>query len=170
MLRFLHIPKTAGMSICRAIKQPSGHRPMTDVKDEDCVSSCVRNPYDRAVSLYYFLRQKSPAYCEQFIDDDDTVNSYWAKANTLKKIPFLKSQNKWLEGAPRIDELLRFETLADDWSALAANHGLDKLTHINRSTLRPTPNWQDELTAESIAMIGELYADDFENLNYERLS
>ena len=142
---------------------------MTDVKDEDYVFSCVRNPYDRAVSLYYFLREKSPAYREQFIDDNDTVDSYWMKAHNLKKVSFLKSQNKWLKGSPRINELLRFETLADDWSTLAVNHGLDKLKHINRSTLRPTPNWRDELSDESIAIIGELYADDFEHLNYERL-
>lgn len=143
---------------------------MTDVKDEDYVFSCVRNPYDRAVSLYYFLREKSPAYRERFIDDNDTVDSYWMKAHNLKKVSFLKSQNKWLKVSPRINELLRFETLADDWSTLAVNHGLDKLKHINRSTLRPTPNWQEELSDESIAIIGELYADDFEHLNYERIS
>jgi len=170
MLKFIHIPKTAGMSICQAIKQTSGHRPIVNAVDDDFIFSCVRNPYDRAVSLFYFLKQKSPEYCKQFISKNETPDSFWLKAKTRRQVSFTAPQRYWLKGSARIDCLLRFETLADDWAELANKYKLSRLKHINRSTLRTTQSWQDELTDESIAIIGELYADDFEHLGYERIS
>ncbi len=170
MLKFIHIPKTAGMSICQAIKQTSGHRPVINAVDDDFIFSCVRNPYDRAVSLFYFLKQKSPEYCKQFISKNETPDSFWLKAKTRRQVSFTAPQRYWLKGSPRIDFLLRFETLADDWVELSNKHKLSGLKHINRSTLRTTQSWQDDLSPEAIAIIGELYADDFEHLGYERIS
>jgi len=169
MLKFIHIPKTAGMSICQAVKQPSGHRRYINTRDDDFIFSCVRNPYDRAVSLFYFLKQKSPEYCKQFIGKNDNVDTFWMKAKNRKKIPFTASQCYWLKGSPRLDYLLRFEKLTDDWLELASMHELSKLKHINKSTLRPKQNWQEELSPDAVAIIGDLYADDFEHLGYERI-
>jgi len=69
--------------------------------------------------------------------------------------------------SPRIKHLFRFETLAEDWPAFAAEHGFSELPHVNQSE-RPA-TWQEEMTPELIDIINELYADDFKHLNYERL-
>ena len=171
MLKFVHIPKTAGVSICKAIGQSYGHKPPVAIKRSSCVFTCVRNPYDRAVSLFYFLKDRSPEYKAQFMASDETVNSFWQhKAGHIRPIKFTQSQVSWIRNAERLDKIIRFENLSDDWASFAEIHKLPPLPHKNINESRPSMSWQDELTPESIAKIGELYADDFENLNYERIS
>ena len=169
MLEFIHIPKTAGVSICTAIGQTHGHRPRS-IKQGAFVFSCVRNPYDRAVSLYYFLRDKAPNYKEKFMVDGETVNTYWQeRVSQIRPMRFMQPQKAWLEDVERIDKLIRFETLAEDWAEMQQTFDLPDLEHKNGDTSRPTTPWQEELSEESIAKIGEIYAEDFEHLNYERL-
>ena len=169
MLDFIHIPKTAGVSICKAIGQRPGHRPR-DIKEGAIVFSCVRNPYDRAASLYYFLRDKAPNYRQVFMVDGETVNTFWAeRIHLIRQHRFTQPQVSWLDGI-KVDRLLRFENLTDDWQHMRDEFDLPELEHENENEFRPATPWQDELSAESIAKIGELYAEDFEHLNYERIS
>ena len=57
---FVHIPKTAGMSMYAAlgVDRGFGHRRLTDHPDADGLFSFafVRNPWDRLVSVYHYLR------------------------------------------------------------------------------------------------------------------
>ena len=171
MLRFFHIPKTAGMSICNAMGIPAGHRRIMNPKPNDFIFSCVRNPYDRAVSLFYYLTDNCPPYAKQFMAEGETVNSFWTeKASHIRPITFTQLQKAWLQDIERIDKLIRFETLAEDWAEMQQTFNLPALEHKNGDTSRPVTPWQEELTSESIAKIGELYAEDFVNLNYERLN
>ena len=168
MLDFIHIPKTAGVSICKAIGQQHGHRPRP-IKPGAFVFSCVRNPYDRAVSLYYFLRDKAPNYREAFLIDGETVNTFWQeRIHVIRQHRFTQPQAKWLDGI-KVDRLLRFENLAGEWQKMRDEFELPELESENVNEFRPAIQWQDELSAESIAKIGELYAEDFEHLNYERI-
>ena len=170
MLRFFHIPKTAGMSICNAMGIPAGHRPIMNPKPNHFIFSCVRNPYDRAASLFYYLTDNCPPYTKQFMAEGETVNSFWTeKASHIRPITFTQPQKAWLQDIERIDKLIRFETLAEDWAEMQLAFDLPALEHKNGDTSRPATPWQDELSDESIAKIGELYAEDFEHLNYERL-
>ena len=158
------------MSICNAMGIPAGHAPIMNPKANDFVFSCVRNPYDRAVSMFYHLTDKCPPYRKQFMQDGETVNSFWTeKASHIRPITFTQAQTAWLQDIERIDKLIRFETLAEDWAEMQQSFDLPDLEHKNANTSRPATPWQDELSDESIAKIGELYADDFEHHNYERL-
>ena len=57
MMRFVHIPKNAGTSIQNMLGPTSlGHRRVHELKGSPFFA-CVRNPYDRAVSAYWFIRQ-----------------------------------------------------------------------------------------------------------------
>lgn len=167
MLKFIHIPKTAGVSICQALGISAGHAPLWKINNDDFVFSCVRNPYDRAVSLFYYAQQKSPVFCEQFLKGDDGVNEFWSNPDNLKRFRFGRPQYSWLNDAHRVDKIIRFECLSDDWEDLQSVHDLPALEHKNKSQHK---HWQNELSPEVIAIIGELYADDFEHLNYERIS
>ena len=102
--------------------------------------------------------------------EGETVNSFWTeKASHIRPITFTQPQKAWLQDIDRIYKLIRFETLAVDWAEIQQTFNLPALEHKNGDTSRPATPWQDELSDESIAKIGELYADDFEHLNYERL-
>jgi len=203
---FIHIPKTAGLSVLQATKLARhGHKPIRHVETNngEYVFTVVRNPYDRAVSQYYYMRgnienaahspyldkvaqtpevKKQKATWEKIRKNNPLllsagVNNFWIDHFGKKEAKcwaFFYPQTHFLTGkkpiSERINKVLRYETLAEGWPRFAAKHGFDDLPHVNKSKLRTSPSWQDELTAESIAKIGEIYADDFEHLNYERIS
>jgi len=189
MIKFLHIPKTAGTSIQKAIAINSlGHLKLSQVKGE-IFFACSRNPYDRACSVFYFLNRVSVKMPEinkrdkslfPIMDAAKTMSlvDFWQhiqkngapeRARLIhRQIDFLRDKPGVDGISPRIKHLIRFETLAEDWPAFAEKNGFAELQHLNKSE-RLSP-WQDEMTPELVAIINELYADDFEHLNYERIS
>jgi hypothetical protein len=180
MMKFLHIPKTAGTSILRTIGAKSeGHNIVSQLTGD--FFSCVRNPYDRACSMYWFMLERwmkikkmqpfdmsaGPASLLYFWQTIDHRQHPINKALYAPQIEYLRDNPGEGGISPRIKHLFRYETLQQDWPAFASEHSFAELPHLNKSE-RPS-TWQDELTEESIAIIGELYADDFEHLNYERI-
>lgn len=102
--------------------------------------------------------------------EGETVNTYWEeRINQIRPVRFLQPQKAWIEDVERIDKLIRFETLAEDWAEMRQAFELPALEHKNGDTSRPSTPWQEELTAESIAKIGEIYSDDFKYFNYKRI-
>jgi len=176
----IHIPKTAGTSIQKALGPTSiGHKKVSKAKG-DSFFTCVRNPYDRAVSIYWFIRKIKKKLPFNITKTYKSLDEFWLDVSKdgvsgdrgllHKQIDFLRDDITKGGISPRIKTVLRYETLADDWPAFAAKHNLPVLEHKNKSHQRPAIPWQEELSDESIAIIGELYADDFEHLNYERIS
>lgn len=179
---FLHIPKTAGSSIISCGVKSSGHKRLRDCDhDSDTVFAVVRNPYDRAVSTYYFIKQchlNRGSYCPT---QDHDVNAWWSRVyshahrllNCSRPFCYYERQLEFINDykgggvSNRITDILRYENLDADWGAFAGKHNLVSLPHKNKSGLRPDSHWSEELNADSITMIGELYADDFEHLGYE---
>jgi len=154
-----------------------GHQKLSQVEGGEYFA-CVRNPYDRACSLYWFMLGRQKFMPFQIAATYKTLTEFWATMGNQTKpharhissnqIDFLRDKPGKGGISPRIKHLLRYETLAEDWSAFAEKNGFAELQHLNKSE-RPSP-WQDEMTPELVAIINELYADDFEHLNYERIS
>lgn len=189
MIDFIHIPKTGGTSIQATTDRRShGHLKLCQIKG-DQFFACCRNPYDRACSIYHFLKSMTrPNKPSAKVKDrarfpvvvaarSENLTRFWLdihehgapdRARLIhKQIDFLRDKPGRGGISPRIKHLLRYETLAEDWPAFAKQHGFAELPHLNKSE-RPAP-WQDEMTPELVDIINELYADDFENLGYERL-
>jgi len=214
MMSFLHIPKNAGSSINQAVEvKGTNHYPLRwrgidpriKIDAESPIFTSIRNPYDRILSVFYFLKQsqRHPRVLRQrrvrgrtfdrmtkFEDVNDFINRFYNEPERFRHNHKDDERTRFMlwntqcfyyeqinfindaDGEPiseRINTVLRYETLAEDWPKFASENGFDNLPHANASKLRQGRNWQDELTEESIAKIGELYADDFEHLNYERL-
>ena len=186
---FIHIPKTAGQSIHKALgmkNQP--HRPLWRRKSADVrfVFSVVRNPYDRAVSLFHWYRdlhkadrKRTPhnAAMNMLARGCEDVNEFWTRffpEGTLqyqrRYTPMMATQLSYLsdKGAGKVslnvNRILRFESLKEDWAALSRDIRLRPLPHVNKSNHR---DWQEELSEESRAVIAKLYAVDFEAFKYE---
>lgn len=179
MIEFLHIPKTAGTSILKAMQGTcEAHKMMCDLQGE-AYFSCVRNPYDRACSIYWFMlgRWKHMKKMQPFDMSAEPASLlyFWQTINKRKhpaaqwlscsQIEYTKDGQTTI--SPRIKHLLRFETLAEDWPAFAAEYGFNELPHVNKSERPGT--WQEEMTPELIDIINEQFAEDFEQLGYERL-
>lgn len=174
-MNFIHIPKTAGQSVIKATGvEPHGHKRFVDLVDEVADGeffTAVRNPYDRAVSTYYYLSQ---LHGGTPYNSGKNLNQFWAGVYEFSKLigDYMKPQMYFLSDedgnlSDKITTLLRYENLEEDYNKLAAINGFSAIEHINKSELRSDKTWEQELSDESIAQISELYADDFDALGYE---
>ncbi|QDU36901.1 Sulfotransferase family protein [Maioricimonas rarisocia] len=109
------------------------------VRDADSYFSfaVVRNPWDRMVSLYHYLKRTEkyaeicPDTFEAFLDDID------AQVSWTQQLRSLRTQRSYLadaDGRMICDRIARFETLAQDFEAITQRLGIDaRLPHVNRS-------------------------------------
>jgi hypothetical protein len=191
-LLYIHIPKTAGQSIHQALGQKNGpHIPLRrrKINPSHIIFTTVRNPYDRALSLFHWFRQlhldpqkkRNPhnAAMNLLATGCEDANEFWTRfcRNTdllhyqRRYTPMLATQLSFLvrkKGtgriAQRINHILRFEHLDKDWTTLATTHNLPPLPHINKSLHAP---WQEALTDECKKTIATIYQRDFQTLGYE---
>lgn len=169
---FIHIPKTAGQSITRALQpyavEPRrtqfrrllSHLPVPEdpgkawLRSHDKAAwvkrklpremfdafhkfAVVRNPYDYAVSYYLYLRRNPTSRRHRDAQD-------WSFLDFLR---YMESKNRrsgitqasWTsdaQGRLMLDELLRFETLAEQFPALLDRLGIEDriaLPHVNKT-------------------------------------
>lgn len=181
---FIHIPKTAGNSIASLGVKYFGHKRLRelDIAAGEQLMTVVRNPYDRAVSTYYYIKQCHQTPNQYCPTQDHDVNDWWSLIynnkdrilNSPHPFCYYEKQVEFLndyqgEGvSERIHHVLRYEDLEDTWQVFAETHGLKNLPHLNTSKLRPSLHWSEELNADSMAKIAEMYADDFELLQYQK--
>lgn len=161
---FVHVPKVAGSSIIRAlggsVSDENMHRPlfMTPINDRPAFGF-VRNPWDRMVSLYSRLIEKT-----HFVDlsgqritrsfkDWLTEDEYYANHddNWPGQPPHQRrSQMWWLEGC---DFVGRFETLDADFDHVCRAYGINTggLPHVNRSSHGHYSTYYDDRARDFVA-------------------
>lgn len=189
---FIHIPKAAGSSIWATTgMKMEMHKElkfmMNRVKPDTFVFASIRNPYDRAVSLYYYLRTRirkrtcrdwNAAMCclAQGVD----VNEFWLKFITpqqfkfqCKAFPMMRPQTDFVEDkdsiiSTRIDKILKFENLEKEWEQIRAIRGFKPLAKRNVGRNRPNLHWSEELNPETIEHLSNLYDKDFKCLPYKK--
>jgi hypothetical protein len=195
MIKFIHIPKTAGTSMYNALKsgekdfQRCGHETFAKLRrsfsNKDVIISCVRNPYDKAVSTFYFVkyiyRNGGPA---QILSNLENPSQYWIHNNkTISRIsktnrdvvPYIfKPQIDFLREKPnegvskRINKVFKYENLKSEWRQFAEENNIPDLQHYNKSTLREGLHWSEELNEEATSIIREIYSEDFYFFDYEK--
>lgn len=135
----------------------------------------IRNPWARLVSSYTYelamarkgiIRGKPNR--ELLASENVSFADYVKRAN--RNAVFLRSQVSWLrdtEGNLAVGDLLRFETLADDFKQLARKYELpgDTLPHVNRST-GVRKHYSEYYDDETLALASELYREDIELFGY----
>lgn len=186
---FIHIPKTGGQSIYKGFGvQKRRHLPVSseprreEALQADYAFAIVRNPYARAVSLFYWFAQlhlKPTRRCpenaafNQWCRNTD-VNSFWQQIDIPyadRHMPMFRTQSYFLKRKddkihPRI-KIFRMEKMSEAWAQVNKDLGTDfQLPHINKSE---HSSERDELTEESKRIIRTIYSEDFENF-YAELS
>ena len=190
---FIHIPKTAGTSISRFFQekqisiciQPELHASIHDIKSDFPQAyknyrkfTVVRNPYDRMVSWYFFLKESAvlagfdletvfPFNFIKWIEDPFKVNFTRWKLDTSdenkKGIPFLQPQHMWLDDTVNI---LRYENLNKD-----LNKFFEKKINLplkNKSNLKKE-HFLNYYNKHALDIVYERYKEDFEKFNYKRI-
>jgi chondroitin 4-sulfotransferase 11 len=181
---FIHIPKTGGSSIVQALlKSDSRHIPVSEYLRANPQKfrryfkfSFVRNPFDRLVSSFHFLKSGGM----------NPQDSAWAKEN-LSSIPdFPSFVNEWLSvesadnwihfmpqyqflcdhtGALRVDFVGRFESLETDFELVGERLGVDAgLPWKNKGDHKLYGDYYDASMKEKVA---DIYQRDFELFGYD---
>jgi len=180
---FIHIPKAAGTSVALTLfGQGSRHVPWFEFQKANPWKykryfkfAFVRNPWDRLVSSYFFLRKggmdpQDAAWAEQnlrqFEDFGSFVRGCVNEENIQTWVHFLP-QHYFIcnqDGKVMVDFVGRMETMEKDFSYVAGRLGCDKkLAKVNAGNNRHYSDHYDEETRE---IVRRVYARDIELFGY----
>lgn len=130
--------------------------------------SFVRNPYDRAVSLYWYIRLTEKLTC---------IPTFWDFCHLILDGGFrhiglyneigcsiCNPQVRWIENVD-LDFLGRFESLQEDFGTLCYNIGFPqvKLKLARRIRRRHYSHYYDQ---KALQVVNKAYREDFERFNY----
>lgn len=181
---FVHIPKAAGISVSRKLFGclGGGHTPLVDYAHVFSADefkdyfkfTFVRNPWDRLLSAYMFLRsgglngedtQWAARHLAPYADFNDFVMGWVNENNIWTKLHFYpQSYFLTLDGRLAVDFIGRFEHIDDDFAYIAARLGINsRLEHLNSSGER---NYRDYYSQESADVVARVYREDIALLAY----
>lgn len=187
---FVHIPKAAGMSICRSLfgNLAGGHATLADYQtifsrsefDSYFKFSFVRNPWDRLLSAYHFLYAGGVTeidrnwahHIRRYETFDDFVLHGLRTPRMRAKLHF-RSQCSFLlipcnDHIP-LDYLGYFENIQQDFDTIRQRIGLADsvvLKHVNKTAVEKASDFRDAYTDRTRQIVAEFYADDIELLGY----
>jgi hypothetical protein len=136
----------------------------------DCFSfAVVRNPWDRVVSMYYFSIKKGLANLFG-LDNDLSFEGFCevlrSREGDRSFMPVFK-QTEWTHGSIEVDEILKFENLSEDFSAMIKNHDIKdmppRLPHHNRTIHKP---YRDCFNSNTQKIIKKVFEEDCDRLKY----
>ena len=182
---FVHIPKTAGISLLSAIYGNvilESHRSIffnqtaLNVKSNDFFSfTFVRNPFDRLYSTYKFLENGGinkqdeiafQTYFAKFTSFEDFVMNGLNK-NMIYQVTHLIPQYEYLcdwKGKVSVDFVGRFESLDKDVKRLSLHLEKEiKLNHLNKTS---KVDYTEVYTDEMIKKVKNIYKKDLRIFNY----
>lgn len=181
---FIHITKTAGTSVAKSLfNYLPYHYTAIDYRviygtrtyDRYFKFAFVRNPWDRLYSAYRYFKAGG------WNDDDKTwarlhlapykdFNSFvqqWLTPENIKKHIHFKPQCEFIcdsENNIIIDYLAYFETIDDDFDAIAARLGID--TQLGQHNTNPAVSYTTVYEEKSAQIVAQLYADDIIMFGY----
>jgi hypothetical protein len=175
---FVHVPKTGGASMLQALNGPRKrghiHAPLSSVERNNRPAfGFVRNPWDRMVSLYSYLCQKTTApgllaYQKQINEAGFKwwlmQDHYFIGRETSELEPLqIRSQMWWLDDC---DLIGRFESLQMCFDLICSKLGIEKsvLLNLNASKHGHYSTYYDH---ESRAFVAEHFAQEIKRFNYK---
>lgn len=174
---FIHVNKTGGESVVRALGLRKQHRSAQEKREElgarywdrKFTFGFVRNPWDRLVSLYSYRRGRNriPRIDGEQLPFEAWVDRlYGPEAPELER--FTGPQLWWLvddRGKVMVDFVGRFERLSEDFSLVAEQFGKDiALPHVNASRRGPYPDYYSDSTRQ---IVERRFASDIDAFGYK---
>ncbi|MDP5130362.1 MAG: sulfotransferase family protein [Paraglaciecola sp.] len=183
---FVHIPKCAGISVNKALfgSIAGGHTTLdqyinifspTEFKSY-FKFTFVRNPWDRVVSAYFFLKKGGMnKYDAAFYQDElakyDSFKHFvmdWLKPHNLHKHHHFAPQLHYIIDKHKkvtVDYICYFENIEEDFNYIAHRMGVDAYLTISNNVERE--HYSEFYDDETIKVVANIYQDDIRLLNYQ---
>jgi hypothetical protein len=186
---FIHIPKTAGISISKTLYgENKGHTKSLHFQKYDEMKfdryykfAFVRNPWDRFVSAFYYLKKggrnkQDKNWSDKYIEEDESLGHFIIRLDKYQsfrlkvlrhqhfepQINYLKDKSENLN----IDFIGRFENLNNDFQRITDELQVSvKLKQININ--KEKDHYKIYYNDQTKDIIGRIYAEDIKTLNYQ---
>jgi chondroitin 4-sulfotransferase 11 len=175
---FIHINKTGGSSIEKALNLPFEHKTALEKIEEighqqwesKFTFSVIRNPWDKVVSHYHYRVQTN----QTGLGAKTIGFKEWVKLSYGNKDPFYYDQPRmfmpqfdWLAdegGRVLVGFICRFENLDDDFNVVCSKIGRRaNLPHLKASQ---RGNYRDYYNEETIEIVARWFCKDIESFGY----
>lgn len=182
---FIHIPKCAGMSMAKTIfgNLAGGHATLEEylnIFEPDCIANyfkftVVRNPWDRLVSAYFFLKtgglnSRDRNWFDEELADFESFNEFvtkWINRKNIWKMDHFRPQYHYMLDKRQkihLDYVAFIENIDEDFACIADHVGVSRaLPESNKSMHRSYMDYYNDLTMNIVA---ETYAEDVTMLGY----
>ena len=176
---FIHINKTGGSSVEKALNIPFEHKTalekISEVGryrwDRKLTFTIVRNPWDKVVSHYHYrVKTNQTGLGDKHIDFKEWVKrAYGEKDDCYYDNPkMFMPQIDWISdenGRILVDEIIRFENLDSDFNMVLQKIGKNTtLPHVKRSN---RGSYREYYDPETIEIVRNWFERDIENFGYQ---
>jgi hypothetical protein len=140
--------------------------------DDTAFKFCfVRNPFDRAVSLFYYLKKTKKLHQDLSFKSFSHIlcDKAFPRVGLYNRngLSQCNPQVDWIkdrDGKIFVDFIGRVENIDEDFKKICTKLGLNvELPHINRTIHKYYREYYDE---ESLSLITDAYREDLETLGY----
>ena len=170
---FIHIPKNAGTSIETYFAnssfriQPNKHADIYEIKRKFKNSyknyrkfTIIRNPYDKMVSWYFYLKRNLNSNTE-VLDFNDWILDPTKLWHANDPISFLDPQCRWVDDTV---ELIKFENINEELNNFFGEK-ID-LPITNKTNHEHYLKYYNE---KSLDIVYDKYKEDFKKFNYKKI-
>jgi len=184
---FVHIPKCAGISICRSLfgNLAGAHQSIKRYEimfaphefTDYFKFTFVRNPWDRLVSAFLFMKQggitaNDKIWSEKNLSeypDFETFVRHGITRKNIRSFPHFRPQCEFIclkKDEPAVDFIGYFENLKADFARVCERLKLNAvLQELNRNATRKR-DYRDYYTDETRQRVADAYASDIRVLGY----
>ena len=184
---FVHIPKCAGISVVKSLfgNFDCGH---TSLKRYQIMFApgefknyfkftIVRNPYDRLVSAYFFMKkggvnEKDKKWAEKNLSpyaDFDAFVKGWVNKKNIRSGLHFRPQCGFIcleKNRPGMDFIGYYENLESDFSFICRKLQMNSTLHEANRNLSREKNYREYYTDETRKIVADVYAGDIQVLGY----
>ena len=163
---FIHINKTGGSSVEKALHIPTEHKTALEMIEETGIEywerkftfTIVRNPWDKVVSHYHYrVRTNQTGLLEARIEFTDWVKRTYGNQDGFyyDKPKMFMPQLKWISDTEEnvlVDEILCFENLPEEFNKVLGKIGKKNVTlpHVKKSDRNKYQYYYDKETIEIV--------------------
>lgn len=175
---FIHINKTGGSSIGRALKIPFGHKTALETIDEIGIDrwqkrytfAVVRNPWDKVVSQYFHRKKTDQIDKEDSIEFNDWVKLAYGEQDLkyYNNPKMFLPHYDWIsdrENKILVNFICRFENLSQDFDYVC--NQINKKAELPHLKASKRGNYRDYYEADTREIVASWFAKDIQNFNYQ---